>query len=162
MSDGSCNSPMTTIIQSHCCHITQRQMQRSNPLLADNTTGHRTVHFIGQPVFGSYCLQLQNLLQILLQLIGSIFQFCIFFFYSPILHNRFGRISEHILQFEIYRLFLSFRILKSKFHIPCRFTNHIHGSPFTLSNTLQSGYIFFFHDQSHTLLRLVPYNFFRG
>ena len=136
MTDGSRDTSLPVIIEYHGSQIIQRQLQRSGALLMGNPTRHGTVDLVRQPVFTSYRLNLQYLLDILFNLIGTIFYFCKMLFYTLVVHDRLWRIPEHIGHLQIDRLLPGLPILEHEAVISGGFPHHVHRRTLTVCNSL--------------------------
>ena len=83
------------------------------------------------------------------------------FFDRMILHDRSWRFTEHIFQFDV-DWFHAVGLFEDELHVVGRFTYHIHRRTFAVGNALYTGNIFFLHQQTHTFLAFVTYDFFCG
>jgi len=159
MSDRSSDTFFAAIVQCYYSTIAQWQLNLALTLLTGYFTGNGTVYFIGQPVFTSYCFQLQHLSQVFVKFRCFIFRHCIVTFYGFVYHVGLGRRTEHLVHSQIERTH-TVRLLERKTMVAGCFAYYIHRSAFTFGNLAYVFNGFLFNKESHALLTFVCYNFF--
>ena len=144
MSDRSSDTFFATIIQCYYSTIAQWQLNLALTLLTGYFTGNGTVYFIGQPVFTSYCFQLQHLSQVFVKFRCFIFRHCIVTFYGFVYHVGLGRRTEHLLYSKIKRTY-TVSLLEGETMIAGCFTDYVHRSAFAFGNLTYMFDGFFFN-----------------
>ena len=146
------------VVESNHTAVAERQLNLALALLASHLTCDRAVHLVGEPVFTSYSLDLQYIINIFLNIFVAIFGVGIGAFHGFIHHYGFGRIAKHVSHFEVDRL-NAIGLLKHKSVVAGGFTHNIEWRTLTVGDLSHPIDVFFFHDHTHALLRLVAHNF---
>ena len=159
MAQCSSNTFFTTIVESYNTTVAQRQLKLALTLLACNLTCYRAVYLVGQPVFTSYCFQLQYAAYVFVQFSRVVRNIFVMTFYSLVYHVSLRRRTEHLVYCQVERTY-TVSLFESKTMVTGCFTYHVHRSAFTFCNLLYMFDGFFVDKQAHTFLRFVGNDFF--
>ena len=153
------NAVVSLIVKRNHAAVVQRQVKRAGALLHSHLATHRTVNFVGEPVFARNRLKLKHLLQIIGHFCSVVFQIGVLLVDGFVVHYGARRIAKHIGKLQIDRVFVGLLVGKAELHIACGLTHNIHWRALAVGNLLQVVYILVFQYQTHTFLTLVTHNF---
>ena len=160
MTDGGSHTGLTAIVERHGAKVAERQLQLTQTLLTGDLARYTAVDLVRQPVFAGYGFELEHIFEVAVQIGFLIFYRRICFVDRLIFHDGTRRLTEHVLEFDIDGAY-AILLLENKLHVIRRLTDNVHRSAFTFSDTPHTLNVFFFHQQPHTFLALVPDNFLR-
>ena len=147
-----------SVIERHHAAIAQRQLYLPLALLTGDFPGHRTVHFIGQPVLASHRFYLQHLLCIMTQILHIVIHIGIMLFYRMVVHICARRLAEHVFHGQVNRAD-AIGLLEDKTVVSRSLPDHIYGRTLAIGNPAHPFGIFLLNHHSHPFLAFVTHDF---
>ena len=151
MTDRGCNTLLAFKVKGNNTAVTQGQLNFALTLLTCNTSCHRTVHFICEPIFTCYRLETEYIYKIVVNIFFVIFYIFIMTLFCAVHHIGLGRRAEHLAYREVERTF-AIGLFEGETRVACCLADNIHGGTLALGYTLHIFDGIFFDKKTHTLL----------
>ena len=161
MTEGCSDTSNTLIVKCHDTEVGEWELHLTGALLQGDTTCHRAVNLVGEPVFASYAFELKHLLEVIFEFIILIFDFLEFVIDVVVGQNGLWSASEEVGETQIDRIYAVFAD-KSQTLVVGRLANHIIRCAFAFGGLTDDLGILFIYKQTHTFLRLVSDDFLVG